>query len=103
MLNMGLVVGTNTSSTSTVVYKVETVNAGDTDVFVHAYKNPSLRSSKAAPKIKSAVFSYIQARRAMGDTKINTSQIAKALCISVSAVDQTIASLKTKGVKPEKK
>jgi predicted Rossmann fold nucleotide-binding protein DprA/Smf involved in DNA uptake len=50
-------------------------------------------------KIESAVYAHIQALRALGRTQVEPQEIARALGLSVSQVQNTIAALKSKGVK----
>ena len=52
-----------------------------------------------AKNIESAVYAHIQAVRALGRTQIEPEEIARALGLSVSQVQGTIAALKGKGVK----
>jgi hypothetical protein len=49
--------------------------------------------------VESAVYAHIQAVRALGRTQIEPQEIARALGLSVSQVQGTIAALKSKGVK----
>lgn len=57
------------------------------------------RSPSSNSKVENAVYAYIRAIRALGRTTVNTTDIAKALHLNVSAVDQAISSLRQKGVK----
>jgi predicted Rossmann fold nucleotide-binding protein DprA/Smf involved in DNA uptake len=50
-------------------------------------------------QLESAVYSYIRALRALGNTTIGVDQIAKALNLSIPQVNSTLAALKSKGVK----
>lgn len=50
-------------------------------------------------RIEDAVYTYIQAVRALGRTTINTSEIASALGIDRRKVEAAAAALKDKGVK----
>ena len=49
--------------------------------------------------VESAVYSYIQALRAVGRTRINTADIAMALNLPLKIVERAAANLKEKGVK----
>jgi hypothetical protein len=72
-------------------------------VFVHTPPAVSKRvETKDKQDFESAVFAYIQAMRAMGRTKLNTADIAQALGCKPSDVEQTLASLRPKGVKKAK-
>jgi hypothetical protein len=50
--------------------------------------------------VESAVFSYIQARRALGATTINTGDIATALRLPRREVEEAVKRLANRGVKP---
>ena len=50
--------------------------------------------------IESAVYSYIQAYRALGNTRINTVRIARGLNISRRLVEGAVLNLRDKGVIP---
>lgn len=54
---------------------------------------------KGNKAIQNAVYAYIQAVRALGRNRLNTSEIAEALSIPVLEVNEAISSLKKKGVK----
>jgi hypothetical protein len=56
----------------------------------------------ANQKIENAVYAHIQALRALGHTRVNTTEIADALKLSNSAVVAAIRSLTSKGVKVAK-
>jgi transcription initiation factor IIE alpha subunit len=56
-------------------------------------------ASASMKDIQGAVYSHIQAIRALGRTDINTEEIAKALSIPVVSVNSVIAKLKEKGVR----
>lgn len=57
-------------------------------------------SAPVSESIESAVFAYIQARRHLGQTVINTADIAEALDVPRREVERAAANLKSKGVKP---
>ena len=50
-------------------------------------------------ELQNAVFSYIQAVRALGRTRVNTIEIASALGVNAGRVAEAIAHLESKGVK----
>ncbi len=80
-------VSVNATSTST---STVTVNS-----FPVAYgQNPT-----PAKGVEDAVYGYIQAVRALGRTHISTLEIASALNLPVSSVQQASAALISKGVK----
>ena len=49
--------------------------------------------------VKGAVFSHIRAMRALGHTRVNTDQVAKALSLPPSEVERAIGELSSKGIK----
>src|SRR5437016_3856942 len=49
--------------------------------------------------IENAVYSYIRARRALGETSVNTNEIAMALNIQIKDVATAIAGLRDKGIR----
>lgn len=49
--------------------------------------------------IEDAVFKYIEAIRAVGRNRVNTSEIAEALSLPLHAVEKAARSLHTRGVK----
>ena len=52
--------------------------------------------------IENAVYSYLQAIRALNRTRVTTSEIASALSVQEAAVVSVISALKVKGVKVAK-
>jgi hypothetical protein len=56
-------------------------------------------SKRDSKKTVSAVYSYIQAIRALGRENVNTNEIADALSLSVLAVNHAITALRKKGVR----
>jgi hypothetical protein len=85
----------NTASTTTPAAATTTATVS---IGAKATVTVSARKVKA-PNIESAVYSHIQAVRALGKTKITPEEIAAALGLSISDVRGTIEALKTKGVK----
>jgi hypothetical protein len=49
--------------------------------------------------VEAAVYSYIQALRALGKTQVNTAEIARALGLPVSIVDSVLPKLNEKGIR----
>jgi Holliday junction resolvasome RuvABC DNA-binding subunit len=88
---------------TTIVLSPST-NTSSTEVKTTVY-SPSLPSAKKASSapgkknIESAVFSHIQALRALGVTRTDASEIARGLKLGQSEVEKTISSLVKKGVK----
>lgn len=52
-----------------------------------------------AHKIEDAVYAHIQAMRALGRTRVNTAQIARALGLKTQVVDRAVSGLESKGVR----
>lgn len=52
--------------------------------------------------VEGAVYAQIQALRALGRTSVNTTEIADALKLPISLVNETVARLRQKGVKATK-
>lgn len=50
-------------------------------------------------KTESAVYSFIQAIRALGRDQVNTAEIADALSLNILTVNHAISALRKKGVK----
>jgi hypothetical protein len=59
----------------------------------------STRNKMSNKDIESAVYSHIQAVRALGRTQVNTAEIAAALRLRAEVVLRTIHALEGKGVK----
>jgi DNA-binding MarR family transcriptional regulator len=57
------------------------------------------RSSRSLARERNAVYSYIRALRSLGKTRLNTSDIAEALSLSIEQVNRAIRALEEKGVK----
>lgn len=57
------------------------------------------RPIRASKRVQNAVYAYIRAIRALGRTKINTSEIADSLSISTAEVNRAISALKKNGVR----
>jgi biotin operon repressor len=68
----------------------------------YTYNGPSQRHSAYSfnsADVESAVYSHIQAIRALGVTRVDSTQIAKALGLPKRIVDKVIPSLLDKGVR----
>ena len=64
---------------------------------------PRLKKGKATAgeaSVEKAVYSYIQAVRALGRETVNTVEIARALGVNIDAVESAVAKLRAKGVRP---
>ena len=57
------------------------------------------RSTKVDERLENAIYSQIQALRALGRTRVETEEIGKALGVSVEKVNKAIASLRKRGVR----
>jgi hypothetical protein len=86
-----------TARTTTTYDASQSVSAtGSVSLGVSITKPGHQRNHKA---IEAAVYSYIQALRALGKTQVNTAEIARALGLPVSNVDQVVPKLNEKGIK----
>jgi hypothetical protein len=85
--NQRVKINTANDSTSSVV-----VFSSPTDVF----SRPRFAPSEA---MKNAVYSHIQAVRALGRTEITASEIANALSVPVLDVIDALKALRDKGVR----
>jgi Mn-dependent DtxR family transcriptional regulator len=65
----------------------------------HPYAAKKAAAAHGVKNIENAVYAHIQAMRALGKTRVNTVDIAKALNLSLSEVEKTISALRHKGVK----
>jgi hypothetical protein len=86
----------NASASGAIVGTDTTTSFPQTSV-VQSHKLPA--RSTHDKKIERAVYSHIRAIRALGRTRINTSDIADALSLKVSEVNSAVAKLKRKGVR----
>ena len=65
-----------------------------------AKKAAAAKSALAASQgVEGAVFSHIQAMRALGNMTVTTDQIARALSLPRSAVDAAVSNMRGRGVK----
>ena len=55
--------------------------------------------SQPPKRVENAVYAYLQARRSLGDTNVNTSDVAKALRLPQHIVDAAVGNLTSRGVK----
>ena len=76
-----------------------TASTGAVTLTVSVRKSATPLASHSSKNVESAVYAHIQAVRALGRTHIEPQEIARALGLSVSQVQGTIAALKSKGVK----
>ncbi len=61
--------------------------------------NVRLRKARTNKNVQNAVYAYIRAVRALGRTKINTTEVADALSLPVAEVNGALSSLKKRGVR----
>ena len=80
-------------------YPVTTTGATLIDGAINVERRSQPRSPKKGVNVESAVYSYIQAVRALGVTKLSSSHIAAALSLSPIEVTEAIGKLHSKGVK----
>ena len=57
------------------------------------------RSARSSKMVQNAVYAYIRAVRALGRTKITTTEVADALSLPVIEVNRALSSLKKRGVR----
>lgn len=89
-----------TKARGTVAYTGATSVGTAINVESGAMRRQSSGQARAdARNVESAVFAHIQALRALGKTKVNTADIAKALGLRTDLVDRTVSELRNKGVK----
>lgn len=70
------------------------------DVISFSLEKPRATQTGArSAEVQKAVFTYIQALRALGKTRVNTHDIATALELPRPVVEQAVRHLKEKGVK----
>jgi hypothetical protein len=95
---------TTTSSGSTgsriSVYTETSSSSSRPEITVASSKSRSrARHEVVEESIESAVYSYIQAIRALGETKINTMDISRALGLPLNVIESAIHNLSSKGVR----
>jgi DNA-binding MarR family transcriptional regulator len=86
-----------TSSTATRYRAGRTFTAVESIQIQRMRAKPELQRS--AKNIEAAIYSYVRAVRALGKTQISTSEIAKALGLSVSDIGKVLPKLNDKGIK----
>lgn len=69
------------------------------NVQFRAVSGSSIQSGKRAEDTREAVRNYIWALRSLGKTRVNTRDIAIALDLPRTLVEQAVAHLKSEGVK----
>ncbi len=87
----------DSSATKFVFFISESSTEDRVSVKVGTQRKSAGRKNSVA--LENAVYTYIQAVRALGRKQVNTLDIAEALSIPVSQVTSTLHSLKKKGVK----
>lgn len=92
------VIGTDTTATASNRGANTATNA-TTQSITMTFPASRRKIPRPSKKTENAVYGYIQAIRALKRTQVTTSEIAAALSIPESAVIQTIAALRKKGVK----
>ena len=85
-----------TSAAFPVSVAVSSSSSGGNVAFVVPSYSSRIATSQA---IENAIFAHIQALRALGQTTVNTTEIASALHIKPLQVLKAIKSLGSKGVK----
>lgn len=87
------------SSTSTLdLFVLSSDSASGETIPIHKALSPRLKT-RVRKNVENAIYSHIQAIRALGRTDINTTEIADALSLPVYIVNEAISSLERKGVK----
>lgn len=96
-------VGTNTTGSVTFI---EASTSLVTATGVSEFSNPvpqggRVRAKPVATKVNmvSAVYAYMQSMRALGKTRLNSGEIARALSLPLPDVTEAIKKLHSKGVK----
>lgn len=85
-------------STSTSNYLIlSTESTAESVPIERSAGNP--RAKHSDKNLENAIYAYIQAIRALGRVRVNTTQIADGLSLSVHDVNRAISSLKRKGVR----
>ena len=87
------------SSTSTLNHLVLSTESATREQFQVSDTPRVRRPRRASASVQNAVYAYIRAIRALGRTKITTSEVADALSLSVADVNRAISSLEKKGVR----
>jgi hypothetical protein len=90
---------TTTSTTTSAWMSQPTANNSTVIIASSAGLLGTKKEARAVIDIQGAVYSHIQAVRALGKKNINTEEIAKALSLPVESVNAAVAKLKDKGVR----
>lgn len=93
---------TTTSTTTSAWMSLPTANNTTVTIVTSSALLGSKKETQTKTSVRDiqvAVYSHIQAVRALGRTNINTEEIAKALSLPVGSVNVAIAKLKDKGVR----
>jgi len=85
------------SGTKTSVY----VSAGhsSTTSAILAPEGPAKRAKAPPKKLVDAVYAHVRALRSLGQTRINTADIADALSLNRREVERAISALEDRGVR----
>ena len=87
---------TSTSTLNRLVLSIESTTPGR---FVVSNAARGRRSERSNKMVENALYAYIRAVRALGRTKISTTEVASALSLPVVEVNSALSSLKKKGVR----
>jgi hypothetical protein len=60
---------------------------------------PRVRRPRTNKSVENAVYAYMRAIRALGRTKITTTEVAGALALTVAEVNGVLSSLRKRGVR----
>ncbi len=97
--------GTTTASGQSTFVSAPTPSLFSTDIQVPV-GNPKVTTSTPRAdekaKVEAAVYSYMQAVRALGRNRVNTREIAEALGLTVAEVDAVLPALQGRGVKEKR-
>ena len=95
MMQTSLTTGASGSSEQVSILLSGTSSSDSQFVRDTGYRPPT-RSNK---DIEGAVYAYIQAVRALGQTSVNSVDISHALSLSLGEVEQALQGLRGKGVR----
>jgi hypothetical protein len=96
-------IATKTASTGTgEILNPSTGTTSAGGFFISQSSSKVTTTTRAQPTrdVERAVYAYIQAVRALGKTKVETEEIARALGLGLSEVERTVKALRSRGVKP---
>src|SRR6478672_6861948 len=77
----------------------ESARVGGGVEFARSHNHRRVQDGTQSKVVREAVYGHIKALRKLGQTRVNTSDIALALNIPRSLVEQAVAQLEDKGVK----